>query len=88
MPKNSRTNLAEVRQTRNQAEMLCNQLRAEYERLQKEKGQLPQSLKQNPRREEALDLIRKAIKATNLAVECIDQALREMGWVDDQEQPS
>ena len=70
--------LGQIRAARAQAEMLRDQLSGEYERLAAEEG------KEDARRQEGLEAMRKAIAAANRAIDSIDQALREMGRVTDE----
>ena len=74
--------LAEIRLARDQAEVLRDQLAAEYERLQHE--DVPAgSPANNNRRSQGHEAMRKAIAAADLALSSIDQALREMERVDE-----
>ncbi len=75
--------LIEIRQARDQAEFLRDQLTAEYEKLG-EFDQTPngQSSPEIQNLQPGRDLMRKAITATNRAIEFIDQALRGMERVD------
>jgi len=70
--------LQEIRQAREQAETLRDQLLAEYER-QREDDQEPAETGENDgRRQRGLEAMRQAITAANCAIASIDQALREV----------
>ena len=76
-------NLSEIRQARDQAELLRDQLAAEYERLCQEDSSLIGQEDDDERRQQGREMMRKAIAAADLALSSIDQALREMAQVID-----
>ena len=75
-------NLEEIRQARNQAETLRNQLAAEYHRLTHHESPAASALSDD-RYKQGCQAMRKAITAADLALSSIDQALREMEQVTD-----
>ena len=75
--------LIEVRLAREEAETLRDQLLGAYERVQAEDGELLGEQGGDPRRQQGAEAMRKALEAANRAVESIDQALREMQRVQD-----
>ena len=78
--------LTEICDSRDQARMLRDQLSAEYRRLQEQQPSLPAVLRDDPRRRQGLEAMRKAIAAADRAIQSIDQALREMGGAPDDPQ--
>ena len=76
-------NLIEVRKARAQAESLRDQLSAEYEHLRAQDQVAGGDLCDDPRRQQGMDAMRKAITAADRAIASIDQALREMERVKD-----
>jgi hypothetical protein len=79
-----RQNLTEIRQSREQAEMLRDQLTAEYRRLCEENAGEPEKFTGDSRRQQGLEAMRKAIAAADRAIDSINQALREMGGIPDE----
>ena len=77
--------LIEVRLAREEAEMLRDQLLAAYQRVQAEDAELSAEQCEDPRRRQGAEAMRKALEAANRAVKSIDQALREMQRVRDDE---
>jgi len=75
--------LLELRQVRDQAQALRDQLSAEYERILAEQTAVAAQTPFDQRRLEGLETLGKAITAATRAVESIEQALREMGQVRD-----
>ena len=81
-------NIAEIRLARNQAEVLRDQLAAEYEQLQRENNHSYSLLADKEKFDRGCEAMRKAIAAADLALSSIDQALRDMERVrDDHDQP-
>ena len=76
--------IIEVRQAREQAQMLRDQLMAEYQRLEEEKtsGELSDADEQKSRL--GREAMRKAIAAADCALASIDQALLELERVKDE----
>lgn len=71
--------LQEIRQAREQAETLRDQLLAEYERQREDSQELMLSGGEDEdRRQRGLEAMRQAIGAANCAIASIDQALREI----------
>ena len=80
--------IAEIREARNQAEMLRDQLTAEYQRLKEQNQHLPPNMKDTLRRKQGQETIKKAIIAADRAIASIDQAMRELQQVQDQDDPT
>jgi len=76
-------NLTEIRLARDQAEMLRDQLAAEYEQLQKEGDNVELIWADKEKFDRGCEAMRKAIAAADLALSSIDQALRDMERVRD-----
>jgi len=74
--------LDQILQARDQAELLRDQLLAAFEKLQQECDENP-DLPQNPNRLLGLQRMRKAIDAADLAIESINQGLRQIARVAD-----
>ena len=70
--------LQEIRQAREQAETLRDQLLAEYERQREDGQEMVGVGEEDDRRQRGLEAMRQAIKAANCAIASIDQALREI----------
>ena len=77
------SSLGEVRLAREQAEIMRDQLLAEYQRIRDEEVNLPENQRNAPQRCLGREAMRKAIAAANRAIASIDQALREMERVTD-----
>lgn len=75
--------LMEMREARDHAEVVRDQLVAEYDRLHELGVMLADSGQDSERFSRGQEAMRKAIRAANLAIESIDQALREIGRVGD-----
>ena len=75
----------EVRKARDQAQILRDQLYAEYESLgvEKSRGAEANTAGNNNRRGQGIEALRKAIAAADLAIASIDQAMREMAQAGD-----
>ena len=75
-------NLTEIRRARQQAQSLCDQLTAEYLRLEEDYIDHAQTQSINSEQsEQGREAMRKAIAAANRAIASIDQAIREMGQI-------
>ena len=70
-------NLTEIRQVRNHAEFLRDQLVAELQLLEEESS-LPEEMKLNHKFQQGREAMRKAVFAANCAINSIDQALRDL----------
>ena len=77
--------LALIRQARENAEELRDQLAAEYARLLQDQKTLPPDSQASPRRRAGLDAMRRAIAAADRALDSIGQALREIAQSQDQD---
>jgi hypothetical protein len=75
--------LTEVRKARAQAETLRDQLSAEYEHLREEDTLAGGDLPNDPRHQQGMEAMRKAITAADRAIASIDQALRQMERIND-----
>jgi len=75
--------LAEIRKTKQQAELIRDQLLCEYQRLEEEESHKPKMC-EDPRRRQGREAMRKAIAAANRAISSINQALREIERVKDE----
>jgi len=75
--------LLELRQVRDQAQDLRDQLSAEYQRILAEQTAAAAQTPLDQRRRQGLETLGKAITAAARAVESIEQALREMEQVRD-----
>ena len=82
---NYENSLLEVLLARQEAERLRDQLLAEYNRLEQDQEHLSPAQQNDPRTCRGQEAMRKAILATNRALESIDHALREMERVRDEE---
>ncbi len=85
------SSLNDIRRTRDQAEMLRDQLLAEFALINDQEKCLAPDIRDLPQRCQGREAMRKAIKAVNHAIASIDQALRELQWAqsdDDLESPS
>jgi len=71
-------NLADIRQARNQAESLRDQLQAELQLLEENDAIIPDQIKLSEKFHMGKDALRKAIAAANCAIDSIDQALRDL----------
>lgn len=78
------SSLVEVRQARQQAELLRDQLLAEYQRLVQDDELINPDGPDVPQRQQGLEAMRKAIVATERALTSIDQALLDMERVRDE----
>ena len=72
------SSIMEVRRAREQAEVLRDQLQAEYQRIQDERDIFGSGIHQEEKFRQGREAMRKAITAANHAIASIDQALREM----------
>jgi len=79
--------LNEIRRARQQAETLRDQLLGEYQRIRDEEADMPAELRDDERRRQGRDAMRKAIAAANRAIASIDQALREIERVSEEPDP-
>ncbi len=77
--------LSDVIKTRNQAEAIRDQLQAEYNRLNDELSEFAGILPHTHQLHQGRDAMRKAILAADTAIDAIDQYLREMARVRDEE---
>ena len=75
--------LIEVRVAREEAQTLRDQLLAACQRVQEEQDSLPPELRDDPRRRQGAEAMRLALTAADRAVKSIDQALRELQRVRD-----
>lgn len=82
---NYENSLLEVRLARQEAERLRDQLLAEYNRLEQDQKHLSPAQQNDPQSRRGQEAMRKAILATNRALESIDHALREMERVRDED---
>ncbi|KPK76461.1 MAG: hypothetical protein AMJ79_06560 [Phycisphaerae bacterium SM23_30] len=80
-PNHYENSMIEVRLARQEAERLREQLLSEYNRMVS--NDLHKNQPDDAQRKRGLEAMRKAILATNRALESIDQALREMERVRD-----
>lgn len=84
MPEAPNNDISEVKKTRNQAEFIRAQLQAEYNRLTDEMAGLAGLLDETSRYVQGREAMRKAIAAADTAIDAIDQYLREMARVRDE----
>jgi len=75
--------LTEVKRARAQAQTLRDQLAAEYEHLREEDQLAGGGFTNDPRHQQGMEAMRKAITAADRAIASIDQALRQMERIDD-----
>ncbi|MBN2211901.1 MAG: hypothetical protein JW709_10945 [Sedimentisphaerales bacterium] len=81
------SSLNEIRRTRDQAELLRDQLLAEFTLINEQENRLPPDIRDLPQRRQGRDAMHKAIKAVNHAIASIDQALRELQWAQTDDNP-
>jgi len=77
-PQNPMQTLADIRQARDQAEILRDQLLTEFEHINKEDLQMDPAAVDDPKRHQGKEDMRKAIAAVNHAISCIDKALQSI----------
>jgi len=79
----SRKSASEVRLARDEAEVLRDELLAEYRRICADGTTAASGQPQDERRKAGAESMRKAIAAANRAIDSINQALRELERVTD-----
>ena len=77
-PQDPLQNLADIRQARDQAEILRDQLLTEFEHINKEDSLLDPAALDDPNRQQGKEAMRKAIAAANRAIASIDKALQSI----------